>query len=214
MIIKLVVFDIDGTILQSFSWQYIHQRLGTWNVAEGYADLFFRKKITYGEWAKLDVALWKGQSLARIREIIKEMPYTEGAKETLATLEAKAIKIYLLSAGLSQVAERIQEETETNGYVANALVVRNGLLTGEVDVNVSFYDKDKLLPHILQEFNVSLDECAAVGDDLTLIPLFKKVALAIAFNPVDEVVSRNAHVTIKKKDLRNILPYVVDTHKT
>ena len=214
MAIRLVVFDIDGTILQNYSWQYIHQSLGTWKTAKGYADLFFENQITYEEWAKLDAALWKGQTLARITKIIKKMSYMKGAKETLATLKAKAIKIFLLSAGLSQVAQRIQKETETNGYAANRLVVRNGFLTGEVEVNVSFYDKDKLLPQILRKFNVTLGECAAVGDDLTLLPLFKKVALAIAFNPINETVERNAHITIRKKDLRNILPYLIETNET
>jgi len=209
MAIKLVIFDVDGTILQTYSWQYVHENLGTWNEARGYVEEFFRNQITYDEWAKLDAALWKNQPLTRITEIISQMPYTEGAKETLATLKEKGIKTYLLSAGLTQVAQRIQEEIGINGYAANMLMVKDGFLTGEVEVNVSFYDKDKHLPRILQEFNVTPNECAAVGDDPTLIPLFKKVALAIAFNPPSKTVERNAHVTIKSKDLRKILPHII-----
>jgi phosphoserine phosphatase len=101
MAIKLVIFDVDGTILQSYSWQYIHENLGTWNVAKEYSDQFFHNQITYEEWAQLDVALWKGQTSTKIREIIQQMPYTKGAKETLATLKRNGIRIYLLSAGLS-----------------------------------------------------------------------------------------------------------------
>jgi phosphoserine phosphatase len=209
MVIKLVIFDVDGTILKTYSWQYIHENLGTWNDARGYLDQFFRNQITYDEWARLDAALWKNQPLTRITEIISQMPYTEGAKETLATLKEKGIKTYLLSAGLTQVAQRIQEETGINGYAANTLIVKDGCLTGEVEVNVSFHDKDKHLPRILQEFNVTPNECAAVGDDPTLIPLFKKVALAIAFNPTNETIERNAHITIKNKDLRKILPCII-----
>lgn len=213
MTIKLVVFDVDGTILQSYSWQFIHQNLGTWNEAKEYSDRFFKKQITYEEWARLDTALWKGQTLTRITKIIRQMPYAEGAKETLATLKAKGIKTYLLSAGLSQVAERIEEETGTDGYTANTLVVKNGFLTGKVEVNVSFYDKDKHLPHILRKFGVTRNECAAVGDDPTLMPLFKNVALSIAFNPADKKIEKSADVTIKGKDLRKILPYILDPHK-
>lgn len=209
MTIKLVIFDVDGTILQTYSWQYVHENLGTWKEAKGYADEFFRNQITYDEWAKLDAALWKNQPLTRITEIISQMPYTEGAKETLATLKEKGIKTYLLSAGLTQVAQRIQEEIGINGYAANMLIVKDGFLRGEVEVNVSFHDKDKHLPPILQKFNVTPNECAAVGDDPTLIPLFKKVALAIAFNPSSKTVERNAHITIKDKDLRKILPYII-----
>jgi len=140
------------------------------------------------------------------------MPYTVGAKETLAALKEKSIKTYLLSAGLSQVAQRVQEETGTNGYTANTLIVEGGVLTGEAEVNVAFYNKDKHLPQILQRFNVTQNECAAVGDDPTLIPLFKKVALAIAFNPISKAVERNAHITIKSKDLRKILPHLLENN--
>jgi phosphoserine phosphatase len=150
MVIRLVIFDVDGTILKTYCWQYIHENLGTWNDARGYFDQFFRNRITYDEWAKLDAALWKNQLLTRITEIISQMPYTEGAKETLATLREKGIETYLLSAGLTQVAQRIQEETGINGYAANTLVVKDGCLTGEVEVNVSFHDKDKHLPRILR----------------------------------------------------------------
>lgn len=214
MSVKLVIFDVDGTILQSYSWKYIHQNLGTWNVARKHSDQFFNGQITYEEWARLDTALWKGRTIAKIRQIIEQMPYTTGAKQTLAALKRKGIATYLLSAGLSQVAQRVQEETGTGGYSANTLEVEDGLLTGEVKVNVSFYGKDKHLPRILKEFNVSLNECAAVGDDVTLIPLFKKVGLAIAFNPVNETVERNADVTIKERDLRKILPYLLKTDKS
>lgn len=214
MSVKLVIFDVDGTILQSYSWKYIHQNLGTWNVARKHSDQFFNGQINYEEWARLDTALWKGLTIAKIRKIIEQMPYTKGAKETLAALKRRGIATYLLSAGLSQVAQRVQGETGTGGYSANTLEVEDGFLNGEVEVNVSFYGKDKHLHRILEEFNVSLSECAAVGDDVTLIPLFKKVGLAIAFNPVNEAVERNADVTIKEKDLRKILPYLLKTNKS
>jgi len=213
MAIKLVIFDVDGTILQSYSWKYIHEKLGTWDVARKYADMFFANQMSYEEWAQLDAALWKGQTIARINEIIMQMPYTTGAKETIATLKRKGIRLYLLSAGLSQVAQRIQDETGIDGYSSNTLAVEDGFLTGEVEVNVSFYSKDKHLPHILREFNVSSEQCAAVGDDVTLIPLFKKVALAIAFDPISETVEKNAHITIRDKDLREILPHLLGAEK-
>jgi len=140
------------------------------------------------------------------------MPYTKGAKQTITTLKQKGIKTYLLSAGLSQVAERIQKETGVDGYTANTLMARDGYLTGEVELNVSFYNKDKHLPGILQKFNLTSKECVAVGDDSTLIPLFKRVGLAIAFNPSDKNVEEHANITIRSNDLRRILPYIVEQH--
>jgi phosphoserine phosphatase len=210
MSIRLVIFDVDGTILQAYSWQYIHQKLGTWNQAKKYKQQFFADQITYQEWARLDTALWKDESMERIQQIISRIPCTRGAKQTLKTLKDRGIRTYLLSAGLTQAAERIQRETDAvDGYLANKLKVKNSILTGEVEVNVSFNDKNRHLPRILRQFDLKPRDCAAVGDDPTLIPLFKKVALAIAFNPTDEAVAKHADITVKSGDLRDILPHIL-----
>ncbi len=137
------------------------------------------------------------------------MPYTKGAKETLITLKQNSIKTYLLSAGLTKVAERIHRETGVDGYVANTLIAKDGYLTGEVEVNVYFHNKDEHLPRILQQFNITPEECVVIGDDTTLIPLFKKVALTIAFNPTNKNIEKHANIIIKSEDLRNILSYIL-----
>jgi phosphoserine phosphatase len=210
MHIKLVFFDVDGTLLRTYSWQHIHRELGTWNQAKKHRDQFFKNQITYEEWARLDAGLWKSQPLTKITQIISQIRYTEGAEKTLTTLKQRGIISYLLSAGLAQAAERIQRETDAvDGYTANDLVVRDGLLTGEVKVNVSFNDKDKHIQRILRQFNLRAEECAAVGDDPTLIPLFEKVGLAIAFNPTDESVAKHADIVVKSSDLRDVLPYIL-----
>ena len=212
MTIKLAILDIDGTVLQNHTWQYVHRKLGTWNQAQIHYNRFFSNEITYEEWARLDAALWQHQPASRITAAVSQMPYVAGAKETLAALKQNNIKTYLLSAGLTHAAARIQRETGVDGYTANHLVAKGGILTGEVEVNVSFHNKDKNLSLILQKFNLTTDECAAVGDDLTLVPLFKKVALAIAFNTVDEAITKYADVAINGTDLRAILPYILQQH--
>ena len=206
---KLVVFDVDGTLMNAHSWQFLHEALGTWNKGQRYFEMFFGGRITYEEWARLDASLWRSLPLERVKQIINTMPYTYGAKETISILREKSFRVFLLSAGLSLVTERINEETGVDGYLANDLIVRNGFLTGDVKVNVSFYNKDKVLRKMLPTWNLKMEDCISVGDDPTLIPLFEKVGLSIAFNPVDEDVERHADVVVKSKDLRRILPYIL-----
>jgi len=93
--------------------------------------------------------------------------------------------------------------------LANKLKVENGLLTGEVKVNVSVDNKDTVLLRMLKKFNLGIDECAAVGDDETLIPLFEGVSLSIAFNPRSWVVEEKADIVVKSDDLREVLPYLL-----
>jgi HAD superfamily phosphoserine phosphatase-like hydrolase len=213
MTVRLVILDVDGTILKTLSWQHLHEQLGTLAQAKLHQTQFTDNQITYSRWAQLDAALWKDQPLTRIRKIIMRMPYTDGARQTIATLKHHDVNVYLLSAGLTRVAQRIQKETGADGYTANTLMAKNGRLNGEVEVSVAFHNKDTHLPRILQRFDLRLEQCAAVGDDPTLIPLFKKVGLAIAFNPTSKEVEKHADVIIKNQDLRTILRYTLGTHK-
>jgi len=212
--LKLVVFDVDGTLMNAHSWQFLHEALGTWDEGQRYFELFFGERITYEEWARLDASLWRGLPLERVKRIINTMPYTYGAKETVSLLREKGFRVFLLSAGLSLVTGRINEEIGVDGYLANDLIVRNGFLTGEVKVNVSFYNKDEALSRVLPKWNLKMEDCVSVGDDPTLIPLFEKVGFSIAFNPVDENIERNADVVVRSKDLRHIVPYILGEQRS
>ena len=208
--VRLVVFDVDGTLTKVVSsWQFLHERLGTWDRGKQYAEQFFRGTITYEDWAKLDASLWRGLKLERVRQMVGSIPYANGAQDVITVLRRNGFKVVLLSAGLSLVTERIEREIGVDGSFANDLKVENGFLTGEVEVNVSVDNKDMVLLRMLKNFNLKIDECAAVGDDETMIPLFENVSLSIAFNPRSWVVEEQADVVVKGDDLREVLPYLL-----
>jgi len=208
--LRIVVFDVDGTLIKvRSSWQFLHEKLGTWDRGKKYAEQFFQGLITYEDWARLDASLWRDLPLERIQRIVDNIPYTEGAQDVIATLRRSGFKVILLSAGLSLVTDRIQREIGVDDSLANELIVERGLLTGEVKVKVSFHNKDEVLGYILQKFDATMRKCAAVGDDETLIPLFEKVGLGIAFNPRKETVEKHADVVVKSNDLREVLPHLL-----
>lgn len=212
--LKLVVFDVDGTLIRAYSsWQHLHEQLGTWDKGRRYAEQFHQGNIKYEEWARLDVSLWKGLPLQRIQQIVGSIPYVDGTREVITSLRKAGFKVVLLSAGLSLGTERIDREIGVDASLANELVVKNCFFTGEVKVNVSFSNKDEALRRILQGFDVKMDECAAVGDDETMIPLFEKVGLRIAFNPRNKLVERHADIVIKSNDLREVLPHLFKQRK-
>jgi phosphoserine phosphatase len=213
--LRLVVFDVDGTLLKAVSsWQLLHERLGTWDRGKQYAEQFFRGAITYEDWARLDASLWGGLKLERIRQIIDSVPYANGAQHVVTTLRRNGFNVVLLSAGLSIVTERIEREIGVDGSLANELKVENGLLTGKVKVKVSFDNKDIALLPMLKRFNLGMDECVAVGDDETMIPLFEKVSLSIAFNPRSRVVEERADIVVQSGDLSEILSYLLEKKKS
>ncbi len=212
--LKLVVFDVDGTLTRAYSsWQYLHECLGTWDRGRRYAEQFHQGTITYEEWAQLDASLWKDLPLQRVQQITDNIPYVDGAREVITTLRKAGFKVILLSAGLSLATERINKEIGVDDSLANELIVTDGFLTGEVKVNVSFNNKDEALRSILQRFDAQIDECAAVGDDETMIALFEKVDLRIAFNPRSKLVEEHADVVVRGNDLREVLAHLLKQGK-
>ena len=89
----------------------------------------------------------------------------------------------------------------------NEILVKNGIVAG-VKQAVDFHGKGKILSEIAKTEGITTKQCAAVGDYLNDIPMFKVAGLSIAFNPKDEAVAKCADVVVKGKDLRGILEYL------
>jgi len=205
-----VVFDLDGTLTTVGSiWQYVHEALGTWDQGSQYARRFFEGQITYEQWARLDAALWAGVPLNALEPVLSSIRYMRGAEEVVSTLRRREIKVGTISAGLSVLADRATRDLRLDFSVANELVIKNGRLTGAIIVKVGFENKGDILRGLLQVLGLERFECAAVGDDLPDLGLFRESQLAIAFNPRHAEVERAAHVVVHGEDLRLILPYLL-----
>lgn len=208
--LKLVVFDLDGTLIKPpSSWKYLHEKLGTWRKAKKNSDLFYANKLTWGEWARSDAKLWVGIEVNEIRRIAQKCPLTRGAKKTVTELRQKGFVVTVISGGVSFFADRVAQELKITHVLANKLHERNRLLTGKVSVSVTSTNKPKLLLQLLRQLKLSPRQAVAVGDDFTVIPLFKIVRLSIAFNPLTIDVEKNAHVVVKSANLVDVLPYIL-----
>lgn len=206
---KLVVFDLDGTLINVDSiWRFLHEKLNTWSKAKLYAEMFYRGEIDYSTWARLDVSLWKGIPFKLIEDLASEIGYVENAYETVNWFRRMGCKVGVISAGLSVLAEKAMLDLNLDFAEANRLIVRNGLLTGEVEVTVAHGEKDKVLDKIIHRFGVRREECIAIGDDESNISLFKLVGLSIAFNPISKEVAENADIVVLGK-LSNVISKTV-----
>lgn len=210
MVVKLVVFDVDGTLtLHTSIWWRLHEHFNTEKEGKLFYDQYFSGQISYNEWADLDAGLWKGRSLEEVRKLVEATELVPGAAETVTRLKEHGLYVAILSGGLDILAENIAIRLGIEYVLANRLLHRNGVLTGEVEVYVGWGEKVQELKQICNHFNVPLSETAFVGDGRNDISVFGVVGLSIAFNPEDEQVAESAMLTIKENDLRSILPHVI-----
>ncbi len=202
----LAVFDMDGTLVKPVSsWQHIHEQLGTWESAGRlYLQKFLKGEISYDEFARLDTAQWKDQSFSSIEKIAQKVPYMPGAAKLMDFLDSNNIPKVIISGGLSVIANKIALDFGVKRIFANDLIVKDGVLTGDIHINIDFNGKLPIYKKVLKEFEVEPHQVMAVGDTNGDVPLFKNCGLAVAINPIGEGVSDFADYTVKS--LAEIIP--------
>jgi phosphoserine phosphatase len=205
--VRMVVFDLDGTLTVVDSpWRCLHEALGTWSQGKTVAQRYLEGEISYKEWAETDVRFWAGAPLLKVKSILDGIPYREGAEEVFRRLKERGVKIVILSAGLSILAEKAARELGADLVIANELRTDDGRLTGEIQVRVGLDDKDKLVRQIASTFNIPLREVALVGDRGP--DLANEECVKIAFMPKDDTARREADFIVENDDLRAILQYL------
>jgi phosphoserine phosphatase len=183
MPIKVVFLDCDGTLTKiRSSWEYLHRRLDLWTSnADAYQMLFREGKIDYYEFCRRDALLWRGLPVSRINEIVNEIPYQDGVAEAMALLKKLGIFTVIISSGLSFLVNRVREDLSIDVALSNELTSREGLLTGDVKINVEYNQKDRIVRDVLRDLGVAKENSSAVGDGDGDKGMFDEVGLPIGF---------------------------------
>jgi phosphoserine phosphatase len=205
--IRLVVFDLDGTLTPVDSlWRYLHEAFGTWDFGKIAAQKYRRGEITYKEWAETDAGYWAGAPLSEVKEILERIPYRRGAREVFQELKQRKVKTAILSAGLSLLAEKVASDLGADFAIANELQSNDGRLTGGIIVRVGVSDKKRIIEQLAAKLQVLLSEVALVGDRAFDLP--HPECLRIAFKPKDDIARQEADFIVEDDDLSRILPYL------
>lgn len=196
MPIKIIFLDCDGTLTKvKSSWEFLHRRLGLWNNhADLYQGLFREGKIDYYEFCRRDALLWRGLPVADVMDVVREIPYQDGAKEAIRSVKDMGIATFIVSTGLSVLVDLVRGELSIDGAISNELLSKNGVLTGEVKINVEYDKKGALIDTMLGQSGLDRKEACAIGDGEGDIGMFGAVGLPIGFNPHEKVLPHIKHV--------------------
>ena len=204
---RAVLFDLDGTLTPVRSvWQHIHERLGLWDAeARRHQQAFERGEIGYEEFCARDAAHWKGMAEGDLRAITETIPYRPGVRECVDLLKEAGLVVGVISTGLTLLIERVNRDLDLAYAIANRLVARNGILTGEVKVNVEHGRKGEAVDLFCGQFGVDYREVITVGDSEGDISMFEHSGYSIAFNPASEATARAARAVGQGESLLSIV---------
>ena len=207
---RAVLFDLDGTLTTVPSvWRHIHETLGLWeDEARLLLGEFERGAIDYATVCARDAARWKGRPESELRAITDRIPYRPGARDCVETLRSAGLVVGVISTGLTLLVERVQEDFDMAYAIANRLVARHGVLTGEVKINVEHGRKGEAVDLFCGQFGADYREVITVGDSDGDISMFEHSGFSVAFNPATERTARAATVTHRGESLLEILEHL------
>ena len=214
--IKLVVFDMDGTIIEPrSSWAMIHDYFGTDNTEM--LQMYIDHKISDMEFVKADIKLWNSKSDVPVNEeyinsILDKAKPRKGAEELITSLHEANIKTVILSGGIQYLADKWAKEWNMAGAFANDLIDdADGNLTA--NINASGHNKGPLMEKIIKDFDLTGNEVAAVGDTMVDLPMFEIAGLSIAVNTDDERVINKSKYYLKEGSMKQLSDVIISWKK-
>ena len=219
---KLVCFDVDGTLVDfppnepKFSWQIFQDYFETdLETRQKSKKAFFDGNISYLEWAQHDIGLWKAKGAKKqdFLNALEKLKLMNGAMETLQELKKNGLKLAIISGSMNILLEKFIPDY--NKFFDDVFLSRihfdeHGNISKIEPTEFDMIKKADALKHIAEREKISLKECVFVGDYLNDVKVIQEAGLGIAFNCNEEELKKVADVVMEKKDLREVLKYILN----
>lgn len=202
---KLVVFDMDSTLIQGEVINVLAERAGVGDRVSKITASAMDGQIDFKESFTQRVALLKGLNASVLPEIARNLVLAEGAERVIQTLKKLGYKIGIISGGFDFFGEYLQNKLGLDYVFANVLEIQNGKITGNISGDIiDGPKKAELLKTIATVENISLQQTIAVGDGANDLPMISIAGLGIAFH-AKPIVKENTDQSISSVGLDGLL---------
>jgi len=184
--IKLIIFDLNGTLIDEHSWPKLHAALGI--TEEEDLVLFHLNQegiIPSKVWTEIVNNLYQKRGRAT-KEIISnallDYSYLPGAKEIIMYLK-QYYKVALISGAPDLLVEAVANDLDVDLFASNALMHFDATdqLTELVVLDEEPAAKAIQLQEFCRRFKLTPSQVACVGDGANDIELFKLTKHGITF---------------------------------
>ncbi|CAB4605640.1 unannotated protein [freshwater metagenome] len=180
---KLVVMDVDSTLIQQEVIDLLAQKAGAQDQVKEITEAAMRGELDFAESLKARVALLAGLPESVIAEVQSEISLTPGARTLVKTLHQLGHSVAVVSGGFTAVIEPLIKELGISHYRANTLEIVDGKLTGKVlEPIIDRAAKATALQDFAKIEGVQLEQTIAIGDGANDLDMISIAGLGIAFN--------------------------------
>ena len=205
---KLIVFDMDSTLIDAETIDELAKAAGVGREVSAITERAMKGEIDFSQALKERVKLLKGLTLEDAIAALDKMPLMPGAKELINFVKSAGYTTAMVSGGFTLSSERVGKLLGIDHVVSNELIVKEGIITGEVVGSLTAQNsKELVLEEIAAQHGIAPEDCIVVGDGANDICIFKRARYAIAFNS-KPVLRQHADIVIIEKNLKAVIPVI------
>jgi phosphoserine phosphatase len=207
--IRLVCFDLNGTLIKENSWMNLNFAMGVTPKEDlDLLNQYREGNISYQEGLKTLLELYKKRGKFSKKDVLNALfsyTYCESAKEIISYLHKKHYHIAILSGSFDVLVEKVAGELHIPLWAANNRFVfdENGVGQKiECISNDDIFKREKVV-EMCSTLHIKLSKCACIGDsenDREIFQLTKR-GIALRGSPVVKVAWK---VIEKLSDIRTI----------
>ena len=202
---RLVVFDMDSTLIQGEVINELAKHAGTWPEVNNITRAAMNGEIDFKDSFTRRVALLNGLDVNVLAQVAENLTLNEGAERVIHTLKKLGYKIGIISGGLDYFGNCLQKKLNLDYVFANVLEIEKGKVTGNVSGDIiDGLRKAEILKTIAAVENISLQQTIAIGDGANDLPMLSIAGLGIAFH-AKPIVKKNTQKSISSVGLDGLL---------
>jgi len=207
---KAAFIDVDGTLTNDQNaWEKVHRRFGFEKQMKEHLSMFYSNKITYDEWAELDVTMWKGKPYHEFQAALKDPKLIGQAKQGTELLKKNGFEVVLVSGGLEEMVKNVAKMIEADAYISNVVGQTDGVIDGTLNMKVGV-SKEGVIADLARERNYNLQSSIAIGDGFNDIEMFKSVGYSVSLNPKSDDVAAAADSVYFSDDFYQVISAVLE----
>lgn len=207
---KLVCFDLDDTLIREVHSVMLPCILN----GKEKEHSFIQEREEKGEIDYMSADYLRAELLLGLKECKIAKSFLDIAKplknikSVIEALHEQGMKCIVITVGPKQVAKVVCNLWGFDDYYGSDYEVAEGIFTGKILNYIAAEQKILCLQDFCKNNSIKPEECIAVGDGSTDIPIFKYCGKSIAINSSPKV-RKSAMYAVDTDDLTDILKYIL-----
>lgn len=183
--IRLFCFDMDSTLIENECINDMAAEAGVLDQMKELSRRAMAGEMGFLESLQKRVALLAGQPASLIDHSTRSVRLYPGSRQVADFARKHGIPVYIISGGFIDVARAVGNLIGASGVISNELVVKDGVLTGEVtgpagNEIIDVFGKRRIAQVLAQLNHATLKETLCCGDGANDLEMIRCAGIGVA----------------------------------